>query len=278
VDRRRFLTRGGLALGGGAVGAAGATGAEEYRIQTDVAAAGRAVGAHRPPGVAATTITYRARVRDPLIALTFDDGPSARYTPRVLDILDEKNVPATFFLIGRHVVRYPDLARRIAARHETGNHTWSHPNLSFAAAPSATAELARAASAISTITGRIPTVFRPPYGAFSGATAMVATGLGYPIVLWDFEFDQHGESAATNLDRMVRATRSGSIVLGHDGGTLNCSVVVEVLPALIDRVRDRGFVFVTVSALLRAAAVEDGADPSRASRPAPAAGAADPGG
>lgn len=63
---------------------------------------------------------------------------------------------------------------------------------------------------------------------------MVATGLGYPIVLWVFEFNQHGEPPTANLDRTGRATRSGSILLGHDGRTLNCEVVVEILPPLID--------------------------------------------
>ena len=78
---------------------------------------------------------------------------------------------------------------------------------------------------------------------------MVATGLGYPIVLWDFEFNQHGESTA-NLDRTVRATRPGSILLGHDGRTLNCEVVVEVLPPLIDAIYSRGFRVVALSDLL----------------------------
>jgi hypothetical protein len=79
---------------------------------------------------------------------------------------------------------------------------------------------------------------------------MVATGLGYPIVLWDFEFNQHGESPTANLDRTGRATRSGSILLGHDGRTLNCEVVVEVLPPLIDAIYSRGFRVVALSDLL----------------------------
>ena len=79
---------------------------------------------------------------------------------------------------------------------------------------------------------------------------MVATGLGYPIVLWDFESNQHGESPTANLDRTGRATRSGSILLGHDGRTLNCEVVVEVLPPLIDAIYSRGFRVVALSDLL----------------------------
>ena len=250
VDRRHFFTRAGLLVGGGLAGAATSAGVEEYRLRENIATSGQAVGRYRPAGLASTTITYRAPTTAPIVALTFDDGPSERYTNRILNILDRHNIPATFFLIGRHVIRYPSLAQRVAERHEIGNHTWTHPNMSLASAPTATSQLSVAAKAISTVTGRPPIAFRPPYGAFSGATAMVAAGLGYSIVLWDFEFNQHGESAADNLDRMVRAARPGSIILGHDGGTLNCEVVVEVLPPLIDRIRTRGFRFVALSDLL----------------------------
>jgi peptidoglycan/xylan/chitin deacetylase (PgdA/CDA1 family) len=250
VNRRRFLTRAGLLAGGGLAGAATSVGVEEYRLRENVTTSGHAVGRYRPAGLASTTITYRAPTTAPIVALTFDDGPSERYTNRVLNILDRHDIPATFFLIGAHVVRYPSLAQRVAERHQIGNHTWTHPDMSLASAPTATSQLSLAANAISTVTGRQPIAFRPPYGAFSGATAMVATGLGYPIVLWDFEFNQHGESAAANLDRMVPATRPGSIILGHDGGTLNCEVVVDVLPPLIDGIRARGFRFVRLSDLL----------------------------
>ena len=80
-----------------------------------------------------------------------------------------------------------------------------------------------------------------PIGAFSGATAIVATRLGYPIVLWVFEFNQHGESPTANLDRTVVADALISIILGREGNTLNCEVVIEVLPPFIDATCGRGF-------------------------------------
>jgi peptidoglycan-N-acetylglucosamine deacetylase len=144
----------------------------------------------------------------------------------------------------------PDLARRAAQRHEIGNHTWSHPNMGLYAAPDVAHQLGRTEHEIASVIGRKPELFRPPYGAFSGATAMIATSMRYPIMLWDIEFNQHGDSAASNIARLTRLTGPGSIILGHDGGTLNCEVVVEALPELIDRLRDRGFDFVTVSDLL----------------------------
>jgi peptidoglycan/xylan/chitin deacetylase (PgdA/CDA1 family) len=184
------------------------------------------------------------------VALTFDDGPSVAYTVKVLEILEREQVPATFNLIGRHVAALPELARQVGATHEVGNHTWSHPNLALARAPIARDQLRRAADTIAEVTGRRARVFRPPYGSISGATMMLAVSMGYPIILWDFEFNQHGRSAAANVKHMTRQARPGSIILGHDGGTLNCDVVVDALPALIDGLRHKGLRFVTTSELL----------------------------
>jgi peptidoglycan-N-acetylglucosamine deacetylase len=250
MNRRAFLRRGGLAVGGAALGAAAVTVGEQRHLDLTVSESGHAVGADRPPGLLTTTINYRVPTTQPVVALSFDDGPSTKYTARVLDILDEKDVRATFFLIGRHAAQLPDLARRAAARHEIGNHTWSHPNMGLFHAPDAVSQLRRAEETITTVVGRKPTLFRPPYGAFSGAVAMIATSMSYPIMLWDIEFNQHGDSAASNVTRLSRLAGPGSIILGHDGGTLNCEVVVEALPELIDRLRDRGLGFMTVSQLL----------------------------
>ena len=79
-------------------------GVEEYRLHENIATSGHAVGRYRPAGLASTTITYRAPTNAPVVALTFDDGPSDRYTDRLLNILDGLDIPATFFLIGEHVM------------------------------------------------------------------------------------------------------------------------------------------------------------------------------
>jgi peptidoglycan/xylan/chitin deacetylase (PgdA/CDA1 family) len=250
MNRRTFLRRAGLVAGGTVVGAAGAVGLEQSRVDLSISAAGHAVGADRPAGLLTTSINYRVHTSTPTVALTFDDGPSAKYTARILDILDDKNVRATFFLIGEHAKAFPDLARRAAQRHEIGNHTWSHPNMGLYEAPDVVHQLGRTERELTSIIGRRPTLFRPPYGAFSGATAMIATSMQYPITMWDIEFNQHGDSAASNIDRLNYLAGPGSIILGHDGGTLNCEVVVEALPGLIDRLRARGIGFATVSQLL----------------------------
>jgi peptidoglycan-N-acetylglucosamine deacetylase len=243
VDRRAFLRRVGLLTGG-------AVGVEERRLDTTISASCHAVGADRPANLRSTTLTYRVTTDEPVVALSFDDGPSEKYTASVLNILDAKDVSATFFLIGRHVQALPALARRASERHEIGNHTWSHPNMGLYHAPDARDQLQRAAQTITSTIGRAPTLFRPPYGAFSGATAMIATSMSYPMVMWDEEFDQHGPTGPQNATRLATGAGAGSIILGHDGGTLNCDMVVAGLPLLIDKLRDRGFRFVSVTELL----------------------------
>jgi peptidoglycan/xylan/chitin deacetylase (PgdA/CDA1 family) len=233
-----------------AAGAAVVGGVEERRLDTTIAAAGHAVGADRPAGLRSTTLTYRVSTQEPVVALSFDDGPSEKYTSHVLDILDAKDVSATFFLIGRHAHELPTLAKRASERHEIGNHTWSHPNMGLYHAPDVQSQLHRAAEAITSAIGRPPTLFRPPYGAFSGATAMIATSMSYPMVMWDEEFDQHGPTGAENASRLAANAGPGSIILGHDGGRLNCDMVVAGLPSLIDHLRGHGYRFATVSELL----------------------------
>jgi peptidoglycan-N-acetylglucosamine deacetylase len=251
VDRRTFLRRAGLTAGGAAAGVAATGGVADFHINEQLRYSAKAVGGYRPKNLTASVIAYRVPTTEPVVALTLDDGPSVAYTTKVLDILEREQVTATFNLIGRHVAAYPELAKRVAANHEVGNHTWSHPNLALARAPVARDQLRRAADIIAETTGRHPRVFRPPYGSISGATMMLAVSLGYPIVLWDFEFNQHGRSAAANVTHLTRQARPGSIILGHDGGTLNCDVVIEALPALIDQLREKGLQFVTTTDLLR---------------------------
>ncbi len=249
VERRAFFRCAGLVTGGAILGASGVGGASEYRLQQDASLSGHAVGCARPIDLRQTTIAYRGPAGEPVLALTFDDGPSARYTARVLDILDAKDVPATFFVVGRHASDLPSMITRAARRHEIANHTWSHPDMSLGHATSVTRELKRTEQVIKQLTGRAPTAFRPPYGCFSGATTMVAATMHYPIVLWDLKFNV-SDNAASNATRLASQAVPGSIILAHDGGTLNNEVVVAALPALIDSIRQRGMRFVTVTHML----------------------------
>ena len=257
MDRRTFLRRAGLATGGAAVGLGGGLAHEWERIHVEVAKSGHALGEHRPPGLTQTRLVYRAPGADPdapRVALTFDDGPSTQYTERVLAALSDADVRATFFQVGERVRRLPGLAREVADRHVVGNHTWSHADLSLAQADQARSQLQRTHDQIAATIGTAPALFRPPFGRFSGATAMIATSLGYPIVLWDTLFNVR-KSASDNIESLAESAQDGTIILAHDGGPLHSDVVIEALPELIARLRERGFAFQTVPQLLASAVV-----------------------
>jgi len=113
--------------------------------------------------------TYtEAHVDQPYIAMTFDDGPSAENTPRLLEMLKQRNIKATFFLIGQNVASNPDLVRRILAEgHEIGNHSWTHPQLSKLSDQRVSSEITKTQDAIKDASGFTPTLLRPPYGAIT---------------------------------------------------------------------------------------------------------------
>ena len=120
-------------------------------------------------------------------------------------------------------------------------------------APDALHQLEQAEDEIAAVIGRKPTLVPAPLRRVLGRYRDDRDQLALPDHMWDIEFNQHGDSAGSNVERLSRLAGPGSIILGHDGGTLNCEVVVEALPALIDRLRARGLGFVTVSELLASA-------------------------
>lgn len=192
------------------------------------------------------------RLNDPKSAsLTFDDGPSPD-TARILDILKEKGVRATFFLCGANVERYPDLARRIVAEgHEVGNHTWSHRYLHLRARADIAGEIDRTQDAIEKATGVRPRWFRPPHGVRWFSLWSVLAERGMTLALWNC-FPQEGASPARDIVARAEARlKPGSIILLHDGrdafrpeGQNGRPTTVEALPQIIDHARRAGFAFV----------------------------------
>ncbi|MFF5618274.1 polysaccharide deacetylase family protein [[Kitasatospora] papulosa] len=182
------------------------------------------------------------------IALTFDAGPG-KDTPRLLNILEEKKVPATFFLLGRdHVLKHPDTVRRIAAEgHEVANHTWSHEILTDRKPDEIRAELKRTQDAIAAITGTKPRLMRPPQGRTDDTVSEISKELGLSQVLWsttakDFSTN---DSALIRKRTLDQAGKDGIILL-HDiyEGT------VPAVPGIIDTLKERGYTFVTVPQLM----------------------------
>jgi peptidoglycan/xylan/chitin deacetylase (PgdA/CDA1 family) len=186
------------------------------------------------------------------IALTYDDGPNDPHTLKLLDVLAKHNVRATFFMIGRYVQRRPDIARAAAqAGHVIGNHTFSHPLLTFKSAAATRRELVDCRSALQDAIGEHSNLFRPPFGGRRPATLRVARELGLQTVMWNVTgYDWNASPAAVIEKKVARQMRGGDVILLHDGGhrAPGADRVQTVIATdnLIRRYRDHGYEFVTV--------------------------------
>ena len=186
------------------------------------------------------------------IALTFDDGPHPRYTPEILEILDEYGVHATFFFVGENVTYYPDVARRVAqGGHEIGNHTYHHvspgKNIDIKTLQE---ELSHCEQIIQQMTDTSPKLFRPPQGNWNDALYGLAREKDYEIVLWNIDtLDWAHRSCEQITSHVLERVQSGDIILMHDYQSDGCSTV-EALRTIIHTLIERGFHFVTVSELL----------------------------
>lgn len=184
-----------------------------------------------------------------VVALTFDDGPHGTLTPRLLDILAKRNVKATFYVVGRNVVEYPAIVRRIVEEgHEIANHSWSHPKLSSMSDAAVHAELKKTHDAIVAACGVAPRNFRPPYGAFTKRQQEWALKeFGYPSILWSVDpLDWRRPGSAVVARRLLEGAKPGGILLVHDihAGT------VDAIPAVLEGLLAQGYRFVTVGDLL----------------------------
>jgi peptidoglycan/xylan/chitin deacetylase (PgdA/CDA1 family) len=188
------------------------------------------------------------------VALTFDDGPTAD-TERILDVLAERNVRATFFMIGRHVERLPQTAHRVAAEwHEIGNHSYSHPIYLYSGPGETRRQLERAQAVIADATGITPKLARPPCGVRTPAYFAATHSLGLRTVQWDVAgFDWKRRTAKQIANDVVHRARAGSIILLHDGdseGKRDRGETVAALPLIIEGLRARGLRIVPLAQLL----------------------------
>ncbi len=192
------------------------------------------------------------------VALTFDDGPDPTWTPKILDVLKAKGVPAAFFLLGQQCENYPGIVRRIVSEgYEIGSHTYTHTNLALASPQRTRIELDATQRLIQTITGRSTTLFRPPYEADSRpsqiseiAPLIIAQELGYLTVMESVDpEDWEKPGADVILQRVKQQRHGGSIILLHDAGG-DRSQTVEALPRIIDYLHARGDQIVSLSQLI----------------------------
>ncbi|MBQ2765332.1 MAG: S-layer homology domain-containing protein [Firmicutes bacterium] len=180
-----------------------------------------------------------------LIALTFDDGPG-KYTDQLLDAFAEKDVKATFFVVGSNAARYPDIIRRqYNEGHQIANHTWNHPQLTSLSVARIQNELYSTEDAIDNALGfdigRL--MLRPPYGAHN---ATVRSAANVPIIYWSVDtLDWKNRNATTVKNRIINGASDGAIILLHDIH----STTVQGTIAAIDELKNQGFTFVTVAEL-----------------------------
>lgn len=188
------------------------------------------------------------------VSLTFDDGPNPDATPRVLDALAKHGVKATFFVLGAHAERWPELVHRVLEEgHQIGNHGYFHRKLHLKSPAYVKRDIILGKRAIERAGGPPPRFFRAPHGFRSPWVTAIARSLGERTIGWSlgvWDSDRPGVQAI--VDRTIQGARSGSIVLLHDGDGYNANgdrtQTAAALPGIIQGLRDRGFDFVTLPA------------------------------
>jgi peptidoglycan/xylan/chitin deacetylase (PgdA/CDA1 family) len=276
--RRQFLVAAGSGAAGLAVGAttaavltgdddavrdrASAVAQERFREAGGAADVGERVarlGTHR--------IIWSTTVTEPIAALTFDDGPTPEYTPRILAALADAGVTATFNVMGWNGVHHADVLRDVvAAGHEIGNHTWGHRDLTTVDARQTREELVRCKEEVEALLGRPFTSFRPPRGELTGYALRVAAELGYDTYIWSVTRGPGNSTSAAEIGAYLGGTIVPGDVLGlHDGigrGTFapassfaraladRRELEVRALPAALAGIADRGITLMPANAML----------------------------
>jgi len=269
-ERRRLL----LALAGGigacALGAAGGVAEDRLRAPDHRSALDKLLGRHPrttndllrldadPAGV------FGVHTDEPVVALTFDDGPDGRYTPSVLDLLGDRGAHASFFTVGVNALAHPDLVARLAAEgHSIGDHTRTHRALDRLDRDGIADEILGGLDDLVAAGGPRPDLFRPPYGLTDEFVGAFAAGARLRSVYWSTSLEHHLREPSIDraVERLLDGIRPGDIVLAHDGSgavgrpehrRTDRSRTLRALPRLLDGLAARGYRVLDVPRLLDA--------------------------
>lgn len=197
-------------------------------------------------------VLSRGITPEKIVALTFDDGPDPQTTPEILAVLKQNNIRATFFVQGRMVEQYPELARQTAAAgHVIGNHTFSHPYLTRLTTAGIQREMRAGERSIETYLHCKSTLFRPPRGDWNPAVFREAKRTRNHIVLWTIAVEhQDARTPEAMANRALKAVKPGAILLMHDGAGGAHRTTAQALPLLLAGLKQRGYRCVTVPELL----------------------------
>jgi len=209
-------------------------------------------------------VFWHARTEERVISLTFDDGPCHPYTEQLLDILDRERIRATFFMPGHNVRREPGLAAEVASVHAVGNHTYTHPHLTWSRTEKVREELERGQEAIWEATGVVPSIFRVPHGWYGPQVISTAGELGMRCVGWSvMAWDWNKPPAEKIQHRILRGADPGGVTLLHDGQdtdafpTADRSRTIAAVPQIVRALKDAGYGFATVPELMALDAAHD---------------------
>lgn len=200
-----------------------------------------------PPGA---KVRYNSVHTDQMaLAMTFDDGPHPVNTPKLLDLLKERNIKATFFLVGERVKMHPEIVRRILAEgHEVANHTWTHPSLVSISDEKIRSEFQRTADAIWDAAQYRPHLMRPPFGATNKRIEQfIFNEFGYSSIIWSVDpNDWRRPGVQVVANRLIAGAHKGAIMLAHDIH----APTIEAMPQVFDALLAKGYKFLTVSQLI----------------------------
>ena len=202
-------------------------------------------------------VFWHARTDERVVALTFDDGPCHPYTENLMEVFGREGIRATFFMVGNNVVREPNLAAEVASEHAVGNHTFTHPHLTWSWRSTVRDELSRGQEAIHDATGAVPHIFRVPHGWYgpqviSGAQELGMHCIGWSVMAWDW----NKPPADTIQRRILLGAGPGGVTLLHDGQDTEAypradrSRTIAAVPQIIESLRRDGYRFVTVPELM----------------------------
>jgi len=201
---------------------------------------------------------YRLGGKEKLVALTFDDGPSPVWTPKILDELKKAGIKATFFMLGEHVAEYPEIARQVAQEgHEIGNHSYDHHVLFYYKLEELEKEIKTAERIIQKVTGQTTIYFRPPKAWLTAEEKKRIGELGYKVILWSLNSKDWVNFDDKYIVRyIVRNIRPGDIILFHDSGGVfsikggDRHETVKAISLLAEKLAKKGYRFVTLTELL----------------------------
>lgn len=183
----------------------------------------------------------------PIVALTFDDGPT-QTTLKILDLLEQHGGRGTFFMVGYMAEANPGIVKKVAEQgSEIGNHTWNHPSLTSLSAEGIRSQISSTNNAIYNATGVYPALLRPPYGNFNNTVTDIAAEYGLPVIYWSVDTrDWATRNANTTYNIIMNSVQDGSIMPTHDLHVETGVTMESVIPALVEE----GYQLVTVSELL----------------------------